>query len=686
MAPDTPYPPSPSSPTISTPTHSTLRTSASAEYVSLAQLQQTLEEHSRHGISHHRSYSSLPASLKLELGVTNSRPITPENGGVSLEGTPELPSSTFHDFDDDMDAMPQANTGGGGLEMTLVADNAPAQLTHRLNIVDVQLAEKSAQLEEKMREYQELKAEYRELKQEYKDIKQEYKDIKQEYKEFKEQSKQEYGELMDVVHHMREDFRKANEDRRMLQAHNLTLQNEILLLQGDMRFVLRNQEPTPASTGKKLTPQAKLSVSTDVDITPTPSKAILAKTSPAHSGLVPVSDSASTPSSRPKASNSFNPGFGTHGPLNTSPALRERASFYQPSRFDDPFQQSPVQTPLSSKSSMVSLSSASHPSSENLHATPSKSRPTSKALSSTNWRQPRSQPSQPQLASHPQSPERADLLLQDARNQYTQLLAKIETWADVFCGTIHTSVRSKEQRAAEMVKTLGSLVGNFDLEKIFNKLEFRTLLVTAYANRRVFERLFADDVVLERFGAETVARLLELNELEADTPPRDPARHREIASDKAQLMRAAFSAPGAWRAAEAKATAADLCNVLSPIIPISERASGVRQMEGLVEEAIRVVGALRGIPARSWHLAFDAAGSRVSLATMSVRGSVESRQSGGGGGGGGGASLEEDHAVMLGVTPHLVSKLWTPGGVAPEELVKAEVLTHPVGRSFFAQH
>ncbi|KAB2577571.1 Sporulation-specific protein 21 [Lasiodiplodia theobromae] len=685
MAPDTPYPPSPSSPTISTPTHSTLRTSASAEYVSLAQLQQTLEEHSRHGISHHRSYSSLPASLKLELGVTNSRPITPENGGVSLEGTPELPSSTFHDFDDDMDAMPQANTGGGGLEMTLVADNAPAQLTHRLNIVDVQLAEKSAQLEEKMREYQELKAEYRELKQEYKDIKQEYKDIKQEYKEFKEQSKQEYGELMDVVHHMREDFRKANEDRRMLQAHNLTLQNEILLLQGDMRFVLRNQEPTPASTGKKLTPQAKLSVSTDVDITPTPSKAILAKTSPAHSGLVPVSDSASTPSSRPKASNSFNPGFGTHGPLNTSPALRERASFYQPSRFDDPFQQSPVQTPLSSKSSMVSLSSASHPSSENLHATPSKSRPTSKALSSTNWRQPRSQPSQPQLASHPQSPERADLLLQDARNQYTQLLAKIETWADVFCGTIHTSVRSKEQRAAEMVKTLGSLVGNFDLEKIFNKLEFRTLLVTAYANRRVFERLFADDVVLERFGAETVARLLELNELEADTPPRDPARHREIASDKAQLMRAAFSAPGAWRAAEAKATAADLCNVLSPIIPISERASGVRQMEGLVEEAIRVVGALRGIPARSWHLAFDAAGSRVSLATMSVRGSVESRQSGGGAGGGG-ASLEEDHAVMLGVTPHLVSKLWTPGGVAPEELVKAEVLTHPVGRSFFAQH
>lgn len=582
-----------------------------------------------------------------------------------------------------MNATPQANTGGGGLEVTLVADNAPAQLAHRLSTVDVQLAEKSAQLEEKMREYQELKAEYRELKQEYKDIKQEYKDVKQEYKEFKEQSKQEYGELMDSVHGMREDFRKANEDRRILQAHNLMLQNEILLLQGDMRFVLRNQESTPAatSTGKKLTPQAKLSVPTDADTTPTPIKATLAKNSPAHSSLVPVSDSASTPSSRPKASNSFNPGFGTHGPLNThgsSPALRERASFYQPSRFDDPFQQSPVQTPLSRQSSMMSLSSASHPSSENLRATPSKSRPTSKALSSANWRQPRSDPSQPQLASH-QSPECADL--QDARNQYTQLLVKIETWADVFCGTIHTSVRSKEQRAAEMVKTLGSLVGSFDLEKIFNKLEFRTLLVTAYANRRIFERLFADDVILERFGAETVARLLELNELEADTPARDPARHRELATEKAQLMRAAFSAPGAWRAAEAKATAADLCTVLGPIIPISERSSGVRQMEGLVEEAIRVVGALRGLPARAWHMAFDAAGSSVSLATMSVRGSVESRQSGGGG-----ASLEEDHAVVLGVTPHLVSKLWTPGGVAPEELVKAEVLTHPVGRSFFAQH
>lgn len=572
-----------------------------------------------------------------------------------------------------MDATRQANTGGGGLEMTLVADNAPGKLGHRLSIVDVQLAEK-------MREYQELKAEYRELKQEYKDIKQEYKDIKQEYKEFKEQSKQEYGELMDGVHRLREDFRKANEDRRILQAHNLMLQNEILLLQGDMRFVLRNQEPTPASTGKKLTPQAKLSVPADADTTPTPSRATLAKNSPGHSSLVPVSDSASTPSSRPKASNSFNPGFGTHGPLNThgsSPALRERSSFCQPSRFDDPFQQSPVQTPLSRQSSMVSLSSASHPSSENLRATPSKSRPTSKALSSANWRQPRSQPSQPQLASHP-SPECADL--QDARNQYTQLLAKIETWADVFCGTIHTSVRSKEQRAAEMVKTLGSLVGSFDLEKIFNKLEFRTLLVTAYANRRIFDRLFTDDVILERFGAETVARLLELNELEADTPARDPATHRELATEKAQLMRAAFAAPGAWRAAEAKATAADLCTVLSPIIPISERSSGVRQMEGLVEEAIRVAGALRGIPARAWHMAFDAAGSRVSLATMSVRGFVESRQSGGGG-----ASLEEDHAVVLGVTPHLVSKLWTLGGVAPEELVKAEVLTHPVGRSFFAQ-
>ncbi|KAL1650716.1 hypothetical protein SLS58_000834 [Diplodia intermedia] len=752
-------------------------TSTGTEYVSLAQLQQALEEHARHRFPHRPSpfptsfnggsvptYSTRDfdvydpaADDHLEELVANgpgstiieSTPLMPDNGGVSLKNTPKPSPSTFHDFHDfhvidTMEATTQVNNEGNGLDITLTDENVPAQLASRLSVVEAQLAEKAAQLEQKIHDYQELKMEYKDLKQEYKDIKDECKEVKQECKEAKQeckeakqeykdakqqyqQSRQEFIELMDEFRDLNGQFRKSNDDRRLLQARNLVLQNEILLLQGDVRFVLHNPGKQPpsrgeqpgeqalayntpnktvgksgddiTSIGRKSTPQAQMTLPADVDVTPTPSKATLAKANRSFPppdrddlSLIPASDMevqspivVRTPSSRSigsKASNTFNPGFGIHGPLstrNSSPALRERASLYQPGRSDDPFQQSPTENPLSKHSSMVSLTASSHPSSsEDLRGTPSKQRPpSSKALTSTNWRQP--QPQQPTIT---QSPDSADLL-QNTRNQYALLLAKIETWADVYCGTIHTSVRSKEQRAADMIKTLGTLVGSFDLERIFNKLEFRTLLVTAHVNRRIFDRFFGEDLITERFGAETVARLRELNALEADTSARDPTKLRELANEKAEILGAAFSAPGAWRATEAKATTAEVCATLSPIIPISERSSGVQQMEALVHEALQVVGTLRGLPARAWHMAFDPAGTRVSLATMTVRGSVESRQQGGSGMS---SSVEDEYAVVLGITPHLVSKLWTPGGVAPEELLKAEVLTHPVGKNFFAQH
>ncbi|OJD34627.1 transforming acidic coiled-coil-containing protein [Diplodia corticola] len=770
MGADTRYPPSRGSPTPFTPS----APPTPAQYVSLVQLQQALEEHARHHFPHHNSRSTLPVSINDRNVPTYSTPevdvynaaendqlnelvangpgstiigserSTPNNGGVSLLGTPELNSFSYDDFDtmDDMDHTPQANNGGSGLEVAPMPDNASTQLAYRLSIVEAQLAEKAMQLEERMNEYQELKMEYKELKQECRDIKQENKDIKRECKDAKQedkvskeeamkqyqQSRQEYTELMGEFRELNVQFRRSNEDRRLLQARNLVLQNEVLLLQGDVRFMLRSpgeqppsrgdqlEEQTPAhstpnktagqsvneptSAGKKSTPQAQPTFPSGVEVTPTPSRAALAKANRSfpppdmddlNTSLVPFSDTAamspvivSTPRSvASKASNTFNPGFGIHGPLNTrksSPALRERASFHQSGRFDDPFQQSPV---ASKQSSMASLATSSRPSSsENLRGTPAKAGPhqqrppSSKALTSTNWRQP---PPQRQLASG-QSPESAPDL-PTVRNMYAVMLAKIETWADVYCGTIHTSVRSKEQRTADMIKTLGALVGSFDLERVFNKLEFRTLLVTAHVNRAIFERLFGEAVINERFGDETVARLRELNDLEAGTSARDPAKQREVATEKAEILGAAFAAPGAWRVAEAKAMTAEVCGVLNPIIPISERSSGVQQMEALVEEALQVVGAVRGMPARAWHMAFDVAGARVNLATMAVRGSVECRQSGGSA-----MPMEEEHAVVLGVTPHLVSKLWTPGGVAPEELLKAEVLTHPVARGFFAQH
>ncbi|KAL1613716.1 hypothetical protein SLS54_010357 [Diplodia seriata] len=773
-----PHPPSPGSPRRSAP--SAPPTSTGAEYVSLAQLQQALEEHARHHYPHHNSHSPFLTSFNggsvptystrdfdvydpaeddhLEelvangpgLTIIESNSLIPDNGAVSLQNTPNPNPYTFHDFHavDAMEDTTQVNNEVNGLDITLTDENDSAQLASRLSVVEAQLAEKAAQLEQKIRDYQELKMEYKDLKQEYKDIKDECKEVKQECKEAKQeckeakqeykdakqqyqQSRQEFIELMDEFRDLNGQFRRSNDDRRLLQARNLVLQNEILLLQGDVRFVLHNPGKQPpsrgeqpgeqalayntpnktagkpgdeiASIGKKSTPQAQMTLPPDVDVTPTPSKATLAKANRSfpppdrhdlNTSVIPASDMAvqspvvaRTPSSRSigsKASNTFNAGFGIHGPLNSrnsSPALRERAS-YQLGRSDDPFQQSPTQNPLSKQSSLVSLAaSSSHPSSsENLRGTPSKQRPpSSKALSSANWRQP-----QPQQPATTQSPDSADVL-QSTRNQYALLLAKIETWADVYCGTIHTSVRSKEQRTADMIKTLGALVGSFDLERIFNKLEFRTLLVTAHVNRRIFDRLFGEDLITERFGAETVARLREINALEADTSARDPTKLRELANEKAEILGAAFAAPGAWRATEAKATTAELCATLSPIIPISERSSGVQQMEALVHEALQVVGTLRGLPARAWHMAFDPAGTRVSLATMTVRGSVESRQQGGGGGGMS-SSAEDEYAVVLGVTPHLVSKLWTPGGVAPEELLKADVLTHPVGKNFFAQH
>ncbi|GME31791.1 Transforming acidic coiled-coil-containing protein [Neofusicoccum parvum] len=608
-----------------------------------------------------------------------------------------------------------AGASGGGIDVSrmqgslqdriILVTHSLGQLKSQVTAQNALLAEKDVLLAERKDLLNERKIQLLELKQENKGLKDELRDVK------------------DQLRIVNDQLRGANEDRRILQMQNVILQRDVQVQMNNIHLIMQGKEPvsddkpekkeasqnapgapatkqrTPAS--KMSTPQrAQTSTPADLDVTPTPTKATLARTnmsftSPSKesmmsTALVPTSPSrnttttsASTPRSISKTkSTTFTPGLPSTSPLiahGSNPILRERAS-YQTGRSEDPFQNT-----VSRQPSMMSLNSQSSSSNENLRTTyPKNTRPTSKALASSNWRLPQQQQRNP-------VPEPASL--EDIRNSFAQLLAKIEIWADFYTGTMHTSVRAKEPKTADMVKTLGSLLGNFDMEKVFNKLETRTLLVTSWINRTVLCILFDDNLPEKFLTGDMLARFKELSVLESSTPAHDPARHRDLLTEKAEIVRAAVSAevPGGWRDAESRKMAAEVCGLLSPIVPTGERAGGCREMAELVGEAVHVACAMRCLPARAWHLAFDVAGARVNTSSMSIRGPIVQGRGEGAGAAvaaaaAAGASLEEEHAVVLGVTPHLVSKLWTPGGVAPEELLKAEVLVAAVGRGFFMHH
>lgn len=634
------------------------------------------------------------------------------------------------------------------IDSSLMEGNPTAQLVYRLGTVEAQLAEKNAQLEEKNAQLEEKKRECQELKDQnnvlidqlckaqnevhkaheevyksneearrsnmevYKSIIETQKSSEEAYK-----SSQEVRKSSDEIKKTYDELHKSMEDRRMLQARNALLQNEVLLMQGDVRFMLRNvgKKPPPREgqveetqstpTAKKLTSAASLAstpqgtqavVLYDPDVTPTPAKAIpvginqsSASASKDSMSMVPYTGSsnkdpfttvAPTPKLSRKKSVTFSQMVGdttstqksgnAHGTaFGSTPALRERASFNCGVRSDDPFT-----SPLSHQSSAMSLNSQQ--SSTDLHVGGA-----SRAMASTNWRQPPQQQTRP-------SPDVASL--QDVRQQFQGLLTTVERWADIYTGTMHTSVRSKEEHTAWLVRALGDLVEGFDAEKLWNDFGTRTLLVASYINRRVLVRLFGDQVLQEIVGGEEALRLRELAVLERSTPARDLAQHREMVQDKAELIRAALSGAvfRGWRGEEVRRMAGELFGRLTPIVPISERVGGLREMEVLVGEAIRVAFAMRCLP-RAWHLAFDEAGARVSLSSMAVRRLGERRgrrEDAAAAAAAASASLEEELAVVLGITPHLVSKLWTPGGVVPEELLKAEVLAHPAGRGFSLHH
>lgn len=622
------------------------------------------------------------------------------------------------------------------------------QMSNNLGAVQANPSDETDEHERLRREHQELKQDFRDLKQECKDLKQEAKEAKQELKEENAALKSELRRCTEERRLLQTRMLVVQNEILLLQGDlRFVLRNPDKLLpprpgQGLDRSSV---ESSPAMTttasvaGKRVTPQAQIMTmggAADPDTTPTPSKAVLARmsgASPSSSAL--ISDDAIARAGTGSNNNTLSSTFGSHAILKkpsthfingTPPSggyahhqhgasplvargsnpqpLRERASFYnsndQPGsnmgRFaappDDPFQSpsssSSFHGALSRPSSMLSLTS-SHPatasSTENLRATPSSSssssrgsrRSSSKALASSNWRAPRPRASLPEVRD-----------LDDARAAVAGVLARVERWADLYCGTIHTSVRSKELRTVELLRALGGLVGEFDLERVFTSMELRTLLVAGWVNRRVWGRLMGD-AVLEWVGGTALARVRELAALESGAPARDPAVLGGIVKERAEILRGVFGDEALvpeWRKAEADALVREVCGLLEPIIPTTERNAGREEMGALVEEAFGVVGALRGMlaPARSWGLAFDAAGARVALASMSVRASVGGRVGGGEAAVAGG--LEEEHVVVLGITPHLVSKVWTPAGVVPEELLKAEVLTHPAGRGFFGQH
>ncbi|KAH7055824.1 hypothetical protein B0J12DRAFT_432562 [Macrophomina phaseolina] len=634
-------------------------------------------------------------------------------------------------------------------------ENVVGGLSYRLGAMDTELASKKLKNEELTQECQELKEELKDTKYELKNVKQDCKDLKQEAKEAKQEHHASLKELKDELRNASNLLHTGSEDRRLLQLNTLRLQNEILMLQGDLRFMLQHPDRLPkprpgqgldqtsaqdnltgaaAQIGairQNSTPQSQVIAAGDPDTTPTPSRAVLARINelvqptasdapsaaaiPPHAGLRAM---ASSFDPRPIAQQNnvhfTAPGYGSPaGPLvahGTNQTLRERASFAsfgQFGRLEDPFQPSSPfhaqsQQSLSRPSSMMSMTPSTpsrEASSENLRTTPSRARhnnnnndnapragggnggaPPSKALASSNWRRPRApKPTPPASRSAPTITS-----LDEARAHYRALLDRIERWADLYCGTIHTSVRSKEARTLELIRTLGGMIGDFDLEKFFTNMELRTLLVAAYLNRRILGRVFGDDV-LEWAGAHVAKTVRELTLSGDRAGARDTAKRCEIVGEKAKVLRRAFVGDGEgavpeWRAVEADALMCEVCGLLEPIVPTAERAAGKEEMMAIVEEAFGVVGAMRGMaPPKEWHMVFDGPGVRVAFASMNVRAVV----------GGGGvlkteaAGGENEQVVVVGVTPHLVAKSWSLGGVAPEELLKADVLTHPVGRGSF---